>query len=71
MPAPFVALIFAHQGGWDEMLLVAAPIALLAGVLWLANRRAGRLQDARGEHTPDGDPADVPTGDEPRSASDP
>ena len=41
-----VSAILAHQGGWDEMLLVAAPIALLAGVLWLANRRANRIQAA-------------------------
>lgn len=33
------------------MLLVAAPIAVLALILWLANRRATRLQEARGiEH---------------------
>jgi hypothetical protein len=41
------AVILAHQGGWDEMLLVAAPIALLAAVLWMANRRATRLRDER------------------------
>jgi hypothetical protein len=31
--------LFAHQGGWDEILLVVAPIALVAGLLWLARRR--------------------------------
>jgi hypothetical protein len=40
--ASVCALLLAHQGGWDEMLLVAAPIAALAFILWLANRRAGR-----------------------------
>lgn len=34
--------VFAHQGGWDEMLLVAAPLVLFALLLGLANRRAGR-----------------------------
>lgn len=34
--------LLAHQGGWDEILLVAAPLALLAGLLFLANRRASR-----------------------------
>ena len=34
--------VLAHQGGWDEILLVAAPLALLAGLLYLANRRASR-----------------------------
>ena len=33
------AVILAHQGGWDEMLLVIAPIALVGGLLWLARRR--------------------------------
>ena len=37
------ALVLAHQGGWDEILMVAAPLALLAGVLWLADRRARRM----------------------------
>ncbi len=31
--------IVAHQGGWDEMLLVAGPIVLIAGLLTLAKRR--------------------------------
>jgi len=31
---------FAHQGGWDEALFVAAPIVLFAGMLWVAKRRA-------------------------------
>lgn len=34
------AEILAHQGGWDEILLVAAPLAVFGGALWLANRRA-------------------------------
>jgi hypothetical protein len=33
-------VIFAHQGGWDEILMVAAPVGLFAGLLWMANRRA-------------------------------
>ena len=31
--------LLAHQGGWDEILLVLAPIAVVAGLLWLARRR--------------------------------
>jgi hypothetical protein len=34
--------MLAHQGGWDEFLFAAAPIALIAGLLALANRRAKR-----------------------------
>jgi hypothetical protein len=33
-------MFIAHQGGWDEMLFVAIPIALFALLLYLANRRA-------------------------------
>lgn len=35
-------LVLAHQGGWDEILLVLTPIALFAGLLWLANARANK-----------------------------
>jgi len=43
------ALVVAHQGGWDELLFVLLPIALFAGLLAVANRRASRL----GPPTPD------------------
>ena len=39
--------MFAHQGGWDEALLVLVPIGLFVGLLWLANRRARALQAKR------------------------
>jgi len=35
---PTVAVL-AHQGGWDEILLVAAPMVVIAGLLVLAKRR--------------------------------
>ena len=31
--------MLAHQGGWDEILLVLGPIAIIAGLLYLAKRR--------------------------------
>jgi hypothetical protein len=34
--------VLAHQGGWDEMLFVLVPVALFAGLLVLANKRAAR-----------------------------
>ncbi len=37
-----IAVMIAHQGGWDEALLIAAPLTGLAALLWLANRRANR-----------------------------
>jgi hypothetical protein len=33
------SVILAHQGGWDEILLVAAPILVIVGLLTLAKRR--------------------------------
>jgi UPF0716 family protein affecting phage T7 exclusion len=50
-------VILAHQGGWDETLLVLAPVAVVGLLLKLANRRARRLlaeqqQAARAGETP-------------------
>lgn len=46
-------LLLAHQGGWDEILMVLAPIAVFAGLLAIANRRASAIESQRereGEH---------------------
>ncbi len=40
---PFAVSIIAHEGGWDEVLLVAGPLAALFLLLVLANRRAKQL----------------------------
>jgi len=40
--------LVAHQGGWDEVLLVAVPLGLMAWLLWLANRRAGSPDGGQG-----------------------
>ncbi len=39
-------VVLAHQGGWDEMLMVAAPVGLFVVLLWVANARAARQHDA-------------------------
>ncbi|MGH9118023.1 MAG: hypothetical protein ACRD0A_09160 [Acidimicrobiales bacterium] len=39
--------LLAHQGGWDEILLVATPVVLLALLLWRANKKAARLERQR------------------------
>lgn len=63
--------IVAHQGGWDEILLVVAPLAVIGGLLWLANRRVtAQLEDelqAGGDGSGTGDPtvADPETGRQP------
>lgn len=36
--------MIAHQGGWDEMLLVLGPIAAIVGLLVLARRRVDAAQ---------------------------
>lgn len=53
---PAVA-IFAHQGGWDEILFVLAPLLVFAGLLWLARRRVDRLE----EQEPKADGGDDPS----------
>ena len=34
-----VAAILAHQGGWDEILLVGVPILAIVGMLVVVKRR--------------------------------
>ena len=34
------AQLLAHQGGWDELILVAGPVMVFAGLLAIARRRA-------------------------------
>lgn len=44
--------LLAHQGGWDEILLVLGPILVIAGLLKLAKTRVERSAT---------DPVDEPT----------
>jgi hypothetical protein len=44
-----LAAILAHQGGWDEMLMVAGPIAIFAYILHRANQRAEKAAAAAGD----------------------
>ena len=52
------AAVLAHQGGWDEILLVVVPIALVLGLLALARRRVTRHEPTAAEPSsgPDGGP---------------
>jgi hypothetical protein len=38
-----VAAVLAHQGGWDEILLVAGPILVIVGILAVVKRRVDRM----------------------------
>ncbi|HEX9681998.1 MAG TPA: hypothetical protein VGA13_02865 [Acidimicrobiales bacterium] len=48
-------VILAHQGGWDELLLVLAPIVVFAVLLMIANRRAQRTDAGTTDANPAGD----------------
>lgn len=41
------APVLAHQGGWDEILMVIAPLALFWLLLRAANRRHADTHDPR------------------------
>lgn len=63
-----VPVIVAHQGGWDEALLVLVPVAVFAGLLTMANRRAKAIQRERqADRTPATD--DTTSPDRPDSGS--
>jgi hypothetical protein len=38
----FGAAVLAHQGGWDEILMVAGPIVIILGVLRVVKKRVDR-----------------------------
>jgi uncharacterized membrane protein len=47
--------MIAHQGGWDEILLVLGPIAVIIGLLMLARKRvdaAAKEPAAKGAEPP-------------------
>ena len=45
--------LLAHQGGWDEILLIAGPIVAIIGLLRLAKKRVS-------QPLPPDTPADTP-----------
>ena len=50
---PTGAVLLAHQGGWDEALLIGGPIVVIIGLLWLAKRRVDHAASLRGHPDPD------------------
>jgi hypothetical protein len=57
MTASIIALL-AHQGGWDEILLVAGPIAVIVGLLAIVKKRLDRATELRNRQV---DPLDQST----------
>ena len=51
-------VLVAHQGGWDEALLIGAPILIIMGLLWLAKRRVDAAH-ATTNTPPDGSDPDT------------
>ncbi|NBS30205.1 MAG: hypothetical protein EBS76_06760 [Actinobacteria bacterium] len=37
-----IPAVLAHQGGWDELLLIAVPIVIVIGLLAIVKRRVER-----------------------------
>ncbi|MDP9071845.1 MAG: hypothetical protein M3N68_11345 [Actinomycetota bacterium] len=42
-------MILAHGGGWDELLILLVPLAVVALLLWLANRFGSEPADGEGD----------------------
>lgn len=61
-----LAAVLAHQGGWDEAILVVLPLIVLAALLRLARRRALEEASRDDDHVADavaprpGDPGTPP-----------
>ncbi len=55
MPVGTIATtLLAHQGGWDEILLVAGPIVVIVGVLAVVKRRVDAQLPPSDEESPVG-----------------
>ncbi len=50
----FVAAVLAHQGGWDEVLLVGGPIVVIIVALTIAKRRVDRTLAAEADEVSSG-----------------
>ncbi|NDH88480.1 MAG: hypothetical protein EBY61_07650 [Actinobacteria bacterium] len=51
------SLTLAHQGGWDEILMVAGPVLIFAWLLSVARKRAQTLADAGAAKSTDAGPS--------------
>ena len=51
------AVVLAHQGGWDEILMVAGPVAIFGWLLWVARKRAKAVAALEGADAADTGPA--------------
>ena len=47
--------LLAHQGGWDEILMVLGPVVIFVYLLRIARKRAVAIADAEAQGTDPGD----------------
>ena len=47
-----IGSLLAHQGGWDEILLVAGPIVVIVGLLLVVKRRVDAQLPSPGDDDP-------------------
>ena len=52
--------VYAHQGGWDEILFVLIPLVLFAVLLVIARRRVDRADANAAAHDDQPDGVDAP-----------
>lgn len=64
-PAGPMAVVLAHQGGWDEILMVAGPILVIVIVLRIVKRRVDAAAAAGPITGPDGPDGIGPSDDPP------
>ena len=57
------AALTAHQGGWDEALLIGGPIVAIAGLLILAKKRVDAAAEAAARAADGADEAESDTDD--------
>ncbi len=43
-----IPALLAHQGGWDEILMILGPLLVVGIALWVANKRANQLDQGDG-----------------------
>jgi hypothetical protein len=60
--------LVAHQGGWDEVLLIGGPLLAIVGLLLLAKRRVERVAAESPDATSSG--PDSASGSDPGSDAD-
>ena len=55
--------LLAHQGGWDEILLIVGPILVVVGLLRLLKKRVERNAAATADSAAADEPAPTISGD--------